>query len=180
MRDDRRRRRAAPARTPTSREQAHHPPERLVERGPVLEVERAPDPLARRRPARSPQAPAQTASFQASTWCSAGTSRNGSVSTSSRWSKSPLRVLGDPLPLLVVDHRARALAEHAALARVEHEQPHAAEVAAEAPAAAVAAVVGRAARSRAAAGPRRSPSRTCPQQLVLARAPRGERLPRCW
>ena len=35
-------------------EQAHHPPERLVERGPVLEVERAADALADRSPAARP------------------------------------------------------------------------------------------------------------------------------
>ena len=62
-------------------------------------------------------------------------------------------VLLDPLPLVVVEHRAPALLEHASRARVDHDQPGAAEVAAVAPASARGRSVGARARTRSRSRP---------------------------
>ena len=100
---------------------------------------RAPAAASRRsRAARAPQAPPASASPQRSRWCSPGASRKGSEVPISRCSKSPSRCSLEPLPFLLVEHRALALLEDPAEARVEHDQAHVAEVAAEAPPGAVA------------------------------------------
>ena len=108
--DDRGRRLAALAASRPRRAARAGRAKELAEGGPVVEVDGAPQLLGRPRAASPPQAPSQTRSFQASRWWKPGESRQGTVVAISRWSKSPLGVLDDPVPLLVVDDRARALA----------------------------------------------------------------------
>ena len=133
-------RRSTPARVPSSplptvAHERHDALERRPERGPVLEVD-APGGASRRpappaRPRRRCRPPRSTPRGSAAP----GASRNGSDVPISRWSKSPVRVLLEPLPLLRVEHRAvLGRVEHPARARVDHDQPRAAEVAAVAPA----------------------------------------------
>ncbi len=84
--------------------------------------------------ASEPQAPAQTASFQASTKCRPRPRKTGSDVPSSRWSKSPVRPALDARPLLLVHHRAPGRVQLAPGARVHDDEPRAAEVAPVAPA----------------------------------------------
>ena len=88
------------------------------------------------------------------------------------------RVVDDPVPLVVVDHLAPAVDEHARRARVEHEQARVAEVAVERPAARR-----RLAVPRVGEPPKQRAgvlvALTCSKRLVLSSSG-GERFPRCW
>ena len=66
-------------------------------------------------------------------WVRAG---RGPWSPIRRWSKSPLDVIDDPVPHLVVEHRAPLLRQHPRGAGVDEDRPHPVDVAVEAPASA--------------------------------------------
>ena len=84
------------------------------------------------------------------------------------------RVLDDPVPLLLVDHVAPAVGEHARRARVEHEQPRVAEVAVERPAARRRLAVPLVRELAAAAGRRRRPPATRWSSRLLGELGRRE------
>ena len=91
-------------------EAPHEPLERLAERRPVLEVQAAAQLLADCLAAEAPHAPAHTASFHASRKCMPWPSSTGSVVADDEVVVAADEALADPVPLVVVDHRAPAVA----------------------------------------------------------------------
>ena len=111
-------------------QQLDHRPERALERGPVLEVERAPELLACARGEAAPRAGADRLVPGLDVVDARG-HEDGQRARDDQVVVGAARVLGDPLPLLLVDHVALAVGEHARGARVDHDEPRAAEVAVE-------------------------------------------------
>ena len=111
-------------------QQLDHRPERTLERRPVLEIERAAELLGS---AGGKAAPGARADGFAPGLQPVGTGshedRQGA--RENEVVECAACVVGDPLPLLVVDHVAPAVGQHARCAGVDHHETGAAEIAVE-------------------------------------------------
>ena len=134
------------------------------------------------RPGRPsfPSAPSQTRSFQASSWWKPGESRYGTVVRDHQVVEVAVAVLDDPVPHLVVEHRAPLLGQHPRGSGVHEDRPDSVDVATVGPAGAGRGRVDLVPPSRRSVSAGFLVAAHLRVDLVSRRARVGERLPICW